>query len=103
MKYARVLADIDRRFFVVATLVSVAIALIVTHGFVGVCEVAVAAAICVGFVAQLTIRLLEPVSSVEKANNRLVAASKGRRVHASLKGSAALCSADLRLISYKEP
>lgn len=56
--------------------VSVAIALIFTHGLAGVREGTVAAAIGVGFVVQLTIRLLEPVSSVEKANARLVATSE---------------------------
>ena len=64
------------QFDATLVLVSVAIALIFTHGLAGVREGTVAAAIGVGFVVQLTIRLLEPVSSVEKANARLVATSE---------------------------
>lgn len=64
------------QFDTTLVLVSVAIALIFTHGLAGVREGTVAAAIGVGFVVQLTIRLLEPVSSVEKANARLVATSE---------------------------
>lgn len=54
-------------------LLSVVIALIFTGGLAGVREGTVAAALCVGFVVHLVIRLLEPVSTVEKANIELVA------------------------------
>lgn len=54
-------------------LVSVVIGLVFAGGLAGVREGTVAAALCVGFVAHFVIRLLEPVSTVEKASIKLVA------------------------------
>lgn len=61
------------QFDTTLVLLSVVIALIFTGGLAGVREGTVAAAVCVGFVVHLVIRLLEPVSTVEKASIKLVA------------------------------
>lgn len=64
------------QFDTTLVLLSVVIALIFTGGLAGVREGTVAAAVCVGFVVHLVIRLLEPVSTVEKASIELVAADE---------------------------
>lgn len=55
------------QFDATLVLISAALGLIFTSSLAGVREGTVAAAVCVGFVVQLTLRLLEPVRSVEKA------------------------------------
>lgn len=64
------LGSMKIQFDTVLVLISAAIALIFTHSLAGVREGTIAAAVCVGFVVQLTLRLLEPVRSVEKAITR---------------------------------
>ncbi|MGO1201270.1 MAG: YczE/YyaS/YitT family protein [Dermabacteraceae bacterium] len=69
------------QFDTTLVLVSIAIGLIAAGSLLGVREGTIAAALCVGLVVQLTLRVLEPVRTVEKA---VALAEDGAAVPAAL-------------------
>jgi uncharacterized membrane protein YczE len=71
-----VFSSVKVQFDTTLVLVSAVIGVLATHALVGVREGTVAAALCVGFVAQLTIRALDLVRPVEEASIHLVDSSE---------------------------
>lgn len=67
-KKSRVFGSVKVKFDSTLVLIALSLALIFTHSLVGVREGTIVAALLVGVVAQFTIRLIEPASTVENAN-----------------------------------